>query len=148
MHPLGRDAVYRDGVPTPTQSHRHQREAPSRQGVNREWPIPLWAWGSLWVQRRVVRSAGFQPARPAIRMQARCLRSGFATTVRCTAMISRPPCVQHHPARTQEYGRRKTEASSVGETRRWQATVVRSSARPLATEKGPPDGRLVHGYAW
>ena len=31
----------------------------------------------------VTRSAGFKPARAAIRMQARCLRYDFKTTFRC-----------------------------------------------------------------
>jgi len=43
-----------------------------------------WVCMLLAVQRNVVRSAGFQPARPAMTMQARCLRSGFVTTLRCT----------------------------------------------------------------
>ena len=40
--------------------------------------------GTLALQRKVTRNAGFQPARAATKMQARCLRYNFKTTLRCS----------------------------------------------------------------
>ena len=48
-------------------------------------PALNFSWGVLAVQRKVVRSAGFQPALTAITLQAGCLRYTVVMTLGCTA---------------------------------------------------------------
>ncbi len=59
-------------------------------------------WGTmakLAVQRKMIRSASFQPAPAAITMQARCLRYEFTTTLRCT--VRTLPATAKRPGRAQ-----------------------------------------------